>query len=165
MRLVDREHSLSSNDVLILLQEDKMDKDENKAKKLEYFKTNVKMKLSALWIVLMILYIYNDFFALFTPGALEEMMEGKMGPFSVTQFGLLTATIMMIVPAIMIFLSLTLKSKVNRILNIIAGAAYTLIGIGNLIGETWAFYLSSGIIQIVLTLLVIWHAYRWPKLS
>jgi hypothetical protein len=132
-------------------------------RKLEDYRVNLKIKLSALWVVLMILYIYNDFFTLFTPGALEEMISGKMGPFPVSQFGLFTATMMMVIPAIMIFLSLILKPKANRVLNIIIGVLYTLISIGNLIGETWIFYISSGFIQIGVTIIIILYSFKWPK--
>jgi len=64
------------------------------------------------------------------------MIAGKMGPFPVTQIGLLIATIMNIIPAVMIFISLILKPKANRITNIIIGSIYTIISIGNLIGES-----------------------------
>ncbi len=69
-------------------------------------KINVKMKLSALWIALMLVYIYADILSYFKPGVIKKMMEGFMGPFPVTQGSLLSATILMIIPAIMVFLSL-----------------------------------------------------------
>ena len=51
-------------------------------------------------------------------------MEGFMGPFPVTQGSLLSASILMMIPAVMVFLSLTLKPKVNRWANIILGTVY-----------------------------------------
>ena len=130
---------------------------------LEDVRINIKIKLSALWITVMILYIYNDIFALFDPGALEEMIAGKIGPFPVTQMSLFSATVLMIIPAVMIFLSLILKSKVSRWANIIVGILYTVVGVGNLIGETWAYYISSGILTTLLTMLVVFYAWKWPK--
>ena len=133
----------------------------NKTTEKEDVKINVKMKLSALWVALMLLYIYADILSLFRPGQIEEMISGRMGPFPVTQGSLLTASILMMIPAVMVFLSLTLKPKVNRWANIILGVLYTFVNISNLIGETWAYYIFFGIVEIVLTLLIVGYAWKW----
>ena len=57
----------------------------NKTTEMEDMKINVKIKLSALWVAMMLLYIYADILSLFRPGQIEEMLEGRMGPFPVTQ--------------------------------------------------------------------------------
>jgi hypothetical protein len=127
-------------------------------------KINVKLKLSALWVALMFIYIYADILSLFKAGAIEKMMEGFMGPFPVTQSSLLSASILMIIPAVMVFLSLILKAKINRWANIILGVLFTLVNISNLIGETsWIFYISFVVVEIALTLLIVWHAWKWPN--
>jgi len=128
---------------------------------LEDVKINVKTKLSALWIAMMLLYIYADILSLFRPGQIEEIMDGLMGPFPVTQGSLVVASLLMIIPAIMVFLSLTLKPEVNRWTNIALGVLYTLVNISNLIGESWAYYISFGVIEILLTLLIVWYAWKW----
>ena len=134
-----------------------------KTAEMEDVKTHVKMKLSALWVAMMLLYIYADILSLFRPGQVEEMIEGRMGPFPVTQGSLLTATILMAIPAVMVFLSLTMKPKVNRWVNITLGVLYTLVNVSNLIGETWAYYIVFGIVEIGLTLLIVWYAWKWLK--
>jgi hypothetical protein len=45
--------------------------------------------------------------------------------------------------------------------NVILGGLYTAVNIGNLIGETWAFYILFGIGEMVLTLLIVGHAWKW----
>ncbi|MHC1770154.1 MAG: DUF6326 family protein [Flexilinea sp.] len=127
----------------------------------EDVKINVKIKLSTLWGALMFIYIYADILHLFIPGQIEKMMEGFMGPFPVTQGSLLSASILMMIPAVMVFLSLTLKPKVNRRANIILGVLFTCVNISNSIGETWAFYILFVIVEIVLTLLIVGHAWKW----
>ena len=122
---------------------------------------DVRIKLSALWVSMMLLYIYADILSLFRPGQVEEMMEGRMGPFPVTQGSLMTASILMMIPAVMVFLSLILKPKAGRWTNIILGALYTLVNISNLIGETWVYYISFGVVEIALTLLIVWYAWKW----
>ena len=127
----------------------------------EEVQISVKMKLSALWIALMLLYIYADIFHLFMPGLIQKMMDGFMGPFPVTQGSLLAASILMMIPAVMVFLSLTLKHKVNRWANIILGVLYTLVNISNLIGETWVHYLFLCVVEIGLTVLIVGYAWMW----
>ena len=129
----------------------------------EDVKMNVKMKLSALWVALMLLYIYCDIFSNFRPGALGEMMAGRMGPFPVTQGSLLGFSIMMMIPAVMVFLSLALRPRVNRWANIILGVLYTCVNISNLVGETWAYYVLFGVVELVFTLLIVWNASKWPS--
>src|SRR5512135_2644597 len=124
-------------------------------------KISVPMKLSALWISLMLLYIYADIFSLFRPGVLDEMAAGRMGPFPVTQGSLFAAALLMVIPALMVALSITLKPGVNRWANIILGVLYTCVNISNLIGETWAYYLLAGTSELVVTCLIIWFAWKW----
>lgn len=125
----------------------------------------VRIKLSALWVALMLLYIYADILSLFKPGQMAEMMTGRMGPFPVTQESLVTASLLMLVPAVMVFLSLALKPRAARWANIVLGALYTVVNVGNLVGETWAFYVLFGIVEMALTLLIVGHAWMWrhPK--
>ena len=134
----------------------------NKTTKMEDVKINVKMKLSALWVALMLVYIYADILSNFKPGAIGKVMGGFMGPFPVTQGSLLSASILMIIPAVMVFLSLTLKHQVNRWANIILGVLYTLVNLSNMIGETsWIFYMSFVVVEIALTLLIVGYAWKW----
>ena len=129
----------------------------------EDLRINVRIKLSALWVAIMLLYIYADILSLFKPGQIEQMIAGKMGPFPVTQSSLLAASTLMIIPAVMVFLSLTLKTKVNRWANITTGVLYTFVNISNLVGETWAYYIFFGIVEIAFTLLIVWYAWKWSE--
>ena len=70
----------------------------NKTTEKEDVKINVKMKLSELWVALMLVYIYCDIYSLYRTGQIEEMISGRMGPFPVTQGSLLAASILMMVP-------------------------------------------------------------------
>ena len=128
-------------------------------------KPNVKYVISALWTTLIFIYIYVDFFYMYIPGELEHMMAGKMGPFPTSQFQLLSAMILMTIPSLMVFLSLVLKAKANRWTNIIVGILYILVAIGSVIGEGWAYYIVSTIVELVLLALIVWFAWKWPRQS
>jgi len=131
---------------------------------LEDVKINVKIKLSALWAAVMFLYVYADIKAFFKPGIIEGLIAGKVGDFQITQGFLFTSAIIMTIPSVMIFLSLSLKAKANRWVNIILGIVYTGIILGTLLmGGAWAYYIFYGTVEIVLTGLIAWHAWKWPK--
>jgi hypothetical protein len=129
---------------------------------LDDIKIHVKLKISALWVSVMFCYIYADYFGLYMPGALRAMLEGKMGPFGPTTQGILIGTsLMMAIPSVMIFLSVALTATLNRWMNIIFGAVYTVIILITM--WDWAFSIFWGIIEVVLTASIVWYAWTWPK--
>ena len=140
-----------------------MSTNKNTVSTLEDVQINVKLKLSALWIAMMLLYIYADILSLFRPNQLDEMLKGFMGPFPATQGSLFVAAIMMMIPAVMVFLSLVLKPRVNRGVNIILGVLYILVNISNLIGESWAYYIAFGLVEIMFAVLIVWYAWKWSQ--
>jgi hypothetical protein len=99
-----------------------------KTNDLQDFKINVRVKLSALWVSLMFCYIYGDFFSLFVPGRIQGLMNGQSGAGPTTPFVLLAYAVLLSMPPLMIFLSLVLKPKVNRLINIVIGIFFTISG-------------------------------------
>lgn len=134
-------------------------------KALEDIKLNVKLKLAALWASFMFLYIYVDYFHLYMPGALEDMLAGKVFVFEITQAFLLVVLATVTIPALMIFLSVALPAKVNRWVNIIIAGVYIPYTLFNLVGEAWMHMVFGAIVEVVLLLLVIWYAWKWPELE
>ncbi|MCD4790634.1 MAG: DUF6326 family protein, partial [Bacteroidales bacterium] len=90
-----------------------------KTTEMENMKINVKMKLSALWVAVMFCYLYADVKAFYLHGFIEKIIAGEVMGMQITQAFLLGSSIVMAIPAVMIFLSLTLKAKANRRANII----------------------------------------------
>lgn len=123
----------------------------------------VQMKMSSLWVSAMFCYLYGDYFWLYQPGKLQGMLDGRMEPLGQTTQAMLVGTsLMMAIPSVMVFLSLALKPKLNRRVNIILGAIYTVIILITMQGS-WAFVIFLGIIEIVLTALIVWYAWNWPR--
>ena len=132
-------------------------------KPLQDFKMTVKLKLSALWASVMFCYIYGDYFGLYVPGTLKSMLDGKMGPLGPTTQGvLLGTTALMVIPSLMPLLSLMLRPSLNRIVNIVLGIVYSIVMLVSLPGA-WRFYQAIGVVEILLTGLVVWHAWTWPR--
>jgi hypothetical protein len=132
-------------------------------KTLEEFRAPTKVKLALLWTSLMFLYIYNDYFSLYTPGTIAEMAAGRLGPLGQASAGVLVGVSMMLaIPALMIFLSVSLPPLLSRWLNVILGVAYTAIEALTL-PHSPLFYTIVVTVEIALTVLVVWYALRWPK--
>ncbi|MDP3923452.1 MAG: DUF6326 family protein [Hydrogenophaga sp.] len=130
---------------------------------LEDVKVNVKLKLATLWVSFMFLYIYVDYFHLYMSGSIEDILAGKVFVFDITQVFLLVALTFVIIPALMIFLSIALSPKVNRRTNIIVAAVNIPYMLFNLAGEAWMHMVLGALVEVVLLLLIISYAWRWPK--
>lgn len=134
--------------------------------KLHDFPVNVKFKLSALWASVMFCYVYGDFFSLFLPSRLQNLLNGESGVGATTPLKLLMFAVLMTLPSLMVFLSLALKAKINRRLNIALGIFFTavmmLVGATS-IGEWMIFYTYLAVIEIILTALIVWFAWSWQK--
>ena len=131
----------------------------------EDVKVNVKLKIAGLWASILFLFIYVDYFGLFIPGVMEKIIEGEVAHtgIQVTQVFLLAVIILMTIPSLMIFLSLVLKAKANRLTNIIIGIFNIVVVTAGLIGESWIFYIFATVVEIVLLSLIVWFAWKWPK--
>lgn len=123
---------------------------------------HVRFKLSALWAAIMSCYIYGDFWGLYRPGNLREILDGggPLGPIS--QGSLVAVSVLVAIPAAMIFLSLALPPVFARWLNIFIGAALTAIVLATLPGA-WAFYVFMSLVEIALQLGIVCYAWRWPR--
>jgi hypothetical protein len=131
----------------------------------EDFKVNVRIKLSALWGSVMFCYIYGDYFSLYVPNKIQGFISGENMLDSPIK--LFAATILMVIPSLMIFLSILLKPKLARLLNIIFGIIYTAIMLliaGTTLAPWWAFYVFLALVESVITVLIVWQAYKWPRL-
>jgi hypothetical protein len=127
---------------------------------------HVKLKLSALWVSVLFCYVYGDFFSLFTPGRIQNLMDGRSGAGTTTPTMLLLYAILMSIPALMIFLSLAMRPAVSRWANVVTGVFFTLVMILVVITsiDHWMiFYTYLGVIEIVLTILIVWYALKWPR--
>lgn len=137
---------------------------ENKKRQYEDFKIHTKLKLSALWTSAMFLYIYGDYFELYVPEKVEGLLSGQN--LLNTPYKLLFATISLTLPSLMIILSLMMKPKWNRVLNISIGVFLTiftlLVGFSSF-SEWRIFYVMLSFFESIITSIIVWKAWHWPK--
>jgi hypothetical protein len=141
----------------------------NSSKSLTEYDINIKVKLAALWATLMFLYIYADFFQLMTPKKLEKMidLQTPMGPTSPEI--LVIFSVILIIPSLMIFLSVFLKTQINKWLNICIAALYasmSILIIVSTLGSEWhTFYILFNLIEVFVFAMIIYQAWKWPKIE
>ncbi len=131
---------------------------------LEYITIGLKLKLAALWASFMFLYIYVDYFHLYMPGMLDDLLAGKVFTFDISQVFLLIVMVLVAIPAFMIFLSVAMPNKVNRWVNPIVAAIYIPYMLFNLVGEAWAHMYFAAAVEVAHLILIIWYARKLPKL-
>ncbi len=133
---------------------------------LEDRKVNVKTKLAFLWVALMFFYIYNDIFSFLQPGHVAELVEGQLEGVQFTQTILFSGAMLMAFPSFMVLLSLTLKARTNRLVNIIVGVLHILVLVGTQFvgeGETWFYWRLYELLEALFLTLIIWTAWKWPR--
>ena len=63
----------------------------------------------------------------------------------------------------MVFLSLVLRPRVNRVVNIVVALFYAVSIIASCIGETWGYYLIGSAVEVVLLVAIVRTAWTWPR--
>jgi len=133
---------------------------------LDEAKVNIRVKLACLWVALMFLYVYGDYFALYIPGEAGKLVSGDTllnNPFKV-----FAASILMAIPPLVIIACVMARPAVARILNIIFGFIFTAIMLmiaATSIDPEWAAYVFYAFVESAITLVIVWQAWNWPKNS
>lgn len=128
------------------------------------FKINTKIKLSALWASVTLCYLYGDYFELYVPGKTEGLISNDNLLDTPTK--LFGATLLLAIPAVMVFLSVFLKPKINRILNMVLGLAFTVImlSIASTSFTPWrTFYAFLAFVESAITVLIVFSAWNWER--
>jgi uncharacterized membrane protein HdeD (DUF308 family) len=109
----------------------------------------------------MFCYVYGDYIQIYVPGILADAMAVKVT--AETQLEFFAVALLMAMPSVMIFFTLVVQPKINRWLNIILSTLYIVILIATNLTETWVFYLFLTAIEVLISLAIIWYAWKWPK--
>jgi hypothetical protein len=114
-----------------------------------------RVKLSLLWIFVVLLMVYADIVSLLDPTSpIREVMAGAPLPAG----GLLAGAILMITSIFPVMLSWVLSYKVNRWVTSIIGA-YMIVYI--VIGGHGLYYVLFETVEVACILLTIWFTWKW----
>ena len=117
----------------------------------------VKIKLSALWVAVMLTYLLGDVLRVYS----GDLKVGEIGGQKITQLIWLGIAVLMVIPAVMVFLSVTLNDPVARWSNIIVAIiffGFNLIGLPTYPSAYDKFLIIVGLVFNVLT---VWYAWKW----
>ena len=124
----------------------------------------VRAKLAATWTSFMFLYAYVDILNFFTPGVIEDILDGKVFEFDLSQTFSTTALTLVAIPILMVVLSMTLPARPNRITNLTVASVYVPVTAFNAVGGFWLYFYGLGIVlELVLLALVLRYAWTWPR--
>ena len=141
--------------------EEEMNSNKETAKTLEDMKVNVKIKLSALWISVMFLYVYADVRGFYETGVLQGIMAGEVDGIKTTQGVLVGNAIMMAIQSVMVVLSLTLKYPAIRWITIIAAVILFLFNLVGLPGYSGTYHKFLIIVSLVFNGLTVLYVWKW----
>jgi hypothetical protein len=133
---------------------------------LEDLRMPVQAKLAAAWTSFMFLYIYVDYYHLYKPGAIDDILVGVVFEFDISPALMTVFLALIAIPALMVMLSMALPARVNRATNLVVASLYIPITVFNAVGESWdwaSFYGLSIGIEVLLLAFILRSAWTWPR--
>src|SRR5215831_17433521 len=125
---------------------------------------DIKARLSALWLLATLNYLYCDVIGLMDSTLLRQYFAGAVNGISMTQEFLLGAAVLIEIPMAMVALSLFLPYGLNRWTNIAAGVLMTIVQLSTLfLTPPEGYYIFCSVIEVTCTALIIWFAWTWRK--
>lgn len=135
---------------------------------LENTQVPVQVKLVAAWTSFMFLYIYVDILNFYKPGVIDDILVGVVFKFNITPTLLTIFLVSVSIPAMMVWLSMTLPARVNRATNLVIASLLIPYSMFNAAGATWewaAFYGISIGLEVLLLAFILRSAWTWPRTS
>ena len=120
-------------------------------------KIDIKVKLSTLWIVVLINMIFADIFSIIV----ELVNKDTLNIPGDVKVVMAIAAIVTNIPILMIYFSRVLQFKVNRLANIIAGILTIIYVIGG--GDMAPHYIIIASIEVICLLLIIVNSWKWTN--
>lgn len=122
----------------------------------------VRLKISALWVVLLFLYAYGDIFGFFKPGQIEDIVSGQISGIDITEGFLFAVSVYVAIASVMIFLTLSLRPAAARWSNVLLAIVYIATIVAAAIGES-AYYWFLSVVEIAALVLIARYAWMWPR--
>lgn len=118
---------------------------------------HAQIMLTALWGMLMFTYLLGDVLRIFSGDFVPGEIQGK----KVSQQVWLGISVMMLMPILMIFATLTLEYSVNRVASIVVAAFFFVFNLFGLPTYPSAYDRFLIVVGLVFNLLTIWYAWNW----
>ena len=127
---------------------------------------DLKIKLAEFWLFIAVAMSANTLLYLIVPGVIDEVRAGEIvGMQAGAELILGMAIAYYWLPLIMAVLSLTLKDKANRWINIILGAFYAVFVLFeltmNVTTVAYPYAILMDVSVIAVAALIAWNAWKW----
>ena len=120
---------------------------------------DMRVRLSTLWIVVMMNMIFADIFSI-----MIELVNGNtLNIPGDVKMVMAIAALVTNVPILMIYLSRVLSFKINRIVNMIAAVFTMIYVVGG--GDFAPHYIIIASIEVILLLLIVVYAWKWEMVE
>mgnify|MGYP000191508234 CR=1 FL=1 len=119
---------------------------------------DTQIKLSAVWVALMLVYLLGDVLRIFS-GDFQKMMAD--GSIKFTQGMWLGISMLMLIPILMVIACVMLPQPVNRWTNIIVAVFFFLFNLVGLPTYPSAYDKFLIVVGLVFNALTVWLAWRW----
>ena len=117
----------------------------------------IRIKLAALWVVLMLTYLLGDVLRIFS----GDFKAGEIGGMQITQVMYLGMAVLMVIPVVMVFLSLTLNYPVIRWANVVVAIFFFVFNLIGLPTYPSAYDRFLIVVGLVFNALTVWYAWKW----
>ncbi len=117
---------------------------------------DTKILLSATWVVVTLIYLYDDVLRICSGDFTKSMTNMNFN-----QFAWLGIAILMLIPILMVFLTLVLPQSVSRWANIIVAAFFFLFNLVGLPSYPSLYDKFMLAVSLVFNLVTIWYAWKW----
>ncbi|MDO5711706.1 MAG: DUF6326 family protein [Micrococcales bacterium] len=126
----------------------------------------VRAKLAAAWTSFMFLYIYVDYFHLYMPGTIDDLRDGVVFEFDISQAFVTVALTSIAIPSVMIVLSVILPARANRVINLVVASLLIPYSAFNAVGESWTYFYGLSIgLEVLLLAFILRSVWTWPRTS
>ena len=122
----------------------------------------MKIRIMVLWLFMAITMSAHGVLSFMEPDLVNQLLSGQMMIDPVMFFFM---TLFWWVPLVMAFLTVTLNDLVNRRLNMVMGAVFTILNVFHLIEhliQPSAHQLLLIISTVAVTALIFWYSWKWP---
>lgn len=120
---------------------------------------DMQVRLSTLWIVVMINMIFADIFSIM----IELVNRNTLNIPGDVKMVMAIAALVTNVPILMIYLSRVLSFKLNRIVNMIAAVFTMIYVVGG--GDFAPHYIIIASIELIALVLIVIHAWKWTRVE
>ena len=110
-----------------------------------------RTRVAVLWLAVGVAVSGSMLVGLFEPGAVEELLAGMVEGEPLDDATRLLITVLLIIPLVMAGVTLLVGDRVNLYVNLVAGLAFGLLGVGGAVMEFLGGHFNGHVVMVALS--------------